>query len=147
MDLFTLKSFLLGKKKYWMKDMVLVYEKSREPLQLCFFHNMLWTYTKDFPWKKVPQISQILKGFFFQIVNFMNKLQQRSVNIERVFFPLLSYLVCNQVYPGYNMLMIWEAVKKVCLKICSTCSPMYWEKALWTCNMSIDDSSSATCIN
>jgi hypothetical protein len=36
MDLFTLKSFLLAKKKYWMRDMDPVYEKSREPSTTVF---------------------------------------------------------------------------------------------------------------
>ncbi len=36
--------------------------------------------------------------------------------------------------------MMWKAVKKLRLKICSTGSPMYGEKALRTCNMGMDDS-------
>ncbi len=42
--------------------------------------------------------------------------------------------------PGYNMSMMWEAIKKLSLRICSTCNPMYREKALWTCNKGTNDS-------
>jgi len=39
----------------------------------CFVKNMLSTYTKDFSWKKMSKICQILKGFFFKLPVFMIK--------------------------------------------------------------------------
>jgi len=45
------------------------------------------------------------------------------------------------------MSMMWKTVKKLRLKICSTGNPMYGEKALWTCNMGMDDSCNVAYIN
>jgi hypothetical protein len=45
-------------------------KKSTEPLQLCFFHNVISTYTKDFSGENMPKICQILKAFFFKLSDF-----------------------------------------------------------------------------
>jgi hypothetical protein len=46
---------------------------SGEPEQPCFFKNMISSYTKDFSWKKLTQICQILKGFSYKLPVFMIK--------------------------------------------------------------------------
>jgi hypothetical protein len=64
------KAFYSPIKTYWMRTWVLVYVKSRVQ---CV--NIISTYIKDFSWKKMIQICQILKGFFSKSPVFMIKFQ------------------------------------------------------------------------
>jgi len=117
----------------------------REPEQPCFFKNMISTYTNDFSWRKMTQTCQILKGFLW-----LNSSREPRIQKDSVFF-LLSYLVCRQIWLNYfvndghfcyitkslkltryKMSSMCKIVKRVCLKICSTCRPRYGQKALWT---------------
>jgi hypothetical protein len=60
---------------------------------------MIWTYTKDFPWKKMTQIRQISKFFNSRSPDFYDKVPVGSQEYRKIlFFFLLSYLICSQIW-------------------------------------------------
>jgi hypothetical protein len=45
--------------------------------------------------KTMAQISPNSKDFFFNLLDFQNKFKAGSQEYKTIFFPLLSYFVCN----------------------------------------------------